>query len=123
MKTYSVRYMTSIFENCKSLISLDLSNFETYSTIDMSNMFNNCSSLETLKINFDTEKVTKMSYMFASCVSLTSLNISSFNTQNVKNFIDMFEEDAYLELYLYSNKCHNLIDYLPDYVILHDLSK
>ena len=115
--------MTSLFENCKSLISLDLSNFETYYTIDMSNMFNNCSSLQSLKINFDTEKVKKMSYMFAHCVKLTSLDISSFNTQNVKELDNMFEEDANLDLYLDSNKCQNLFDYIPDYVKILDLSK
>ena len=108
--------MSSIFENCKSLISLDLSNFDTYSTTDMSNMFNNCSSLESLKINFNTENVTKMPYMFASCAKLTSLNITSFNTKNVRDFTNIFKDDINLDLYLDSNKCQNLINILPNSV-------
>ena len=45
-------------------------------------MFENCLSLTTLDLsNFDTSNVTDMSYMFRGCTSLTSLNISNFNTR------------------------------------------
>ena len=32
-----------------------------------------------------------MEYMFYDCKSLTNLNLSNFNTQNITNMIDMFE--------------------------------
>ena len=37
--------MRSMFYNCNSLTSLDLSNFNTQNVTDMSYMFSNCNSL------------------------------------------------------------------------------
>ena len=51
----------------------------------MSSMFCNCSSLTSLNLsNFNTKNVTNMSSMFSECSSLTSLNLSNFNTNNFK---------------------------------------
>lgn len=47
-------------------------------------MFNNCSSLTSLDVaNFDTAKVTDMSNMFYGCRKLTRLDISNFDTSHV----------------------------------------
>ena len=52
---------------------------------DMSYMFNKCSSLISLNLSsFNTNNVTDMSYMFKLCSSLISLDLSSFNTNNVE---------------------------------------
>lgn len=52
----------------------------------MSGMFNGCRSLTSLNLsNFDTESVKMMAYMFAGCTSLTSLDLSTFNTSIVLN--------------------------------------
>ena len=56
-KSWWTDYM---FFNCKSLLSLDLS-------------------------NFNTQSVTNMESMFYDCKSLLSLDLSNFNTQNVTN--------------------------------------
>ena len=49
-------------------------------------MFYNCKSLESLNIsNFDAQNVTDMSGMFYNCYSLASLDLSNFNTQKVTN--------------------------------------
>ena len=57
----------------------------------MNHMFDNCSSLTSLDLsNFNTNYVTNMSYMFYNCSSLTSLNLSNFNTNNVKSLFLMF---------------------------------
>ena len=40
--------MSSIFENCKSLTSIDLSGFETINVEKMEKMFRKCESLEEL---------------------------------------------------------------------------
>ena len=80
-----------MFCNCNSIISIDLSNFNTRNIINMNHMFYFCHSLMNINLsNFDTEKVTNMSYMFSNCSSLLRLNFSSFNTENVTNMSEMF---------------------------------
>ena len=42
-------------------------------------MFDQCKSLVYLNIdNFDISKITNMQYMFKDCSNLTSLNLSNF---------------------------------------------
>ncbi len=89
--TSKVTDMGYMFGTCKSLTSLDLSNFDTSKVTDMCYMFGACESLTNLNlINFDTSKVTDMSYMFYYCSNLTSLDVSNFNTSNVENMSVMF---------------------------------
>jgi surface protein len=116
LNTSEVTDMSRMFGACESLVSIDLSNFntekvkrmdemfwacdftfidlskfKTHNVVNMSSMFNGCKNLKTLDLsNFDTEKVITMQGMFASCKNLTSLNISSFNTSNVKYIRDIF---------------------------------
>jgi surface protein len=52
-------------------------------------MFNQCSSLTSLDLsNFNTSNVNNMSGMFSQCSSLTSLDLSNFNTSNVKDMLN-----------------------------------
>ena len=84
--------MSSMFSNCKTLTSLDLSNFDTSKVTKMYYMFFFCRALTSLDLsNFDTSKVTSMSSMFSHCNALTSLNLSSFDTSNVTSMDSMFE--------------------------------
>ena len=54
--------------NCKDLISVDLSHFDTSSVTYMIQMFYGCSSLQTLNLsNFVTSSVTNMHGMFYGC--------------------------------------------------------
>ena len=54
-------------------------------------MFFGCSTLISLNLsNFNTNNVTNMEYMFYGCSSLTNLNLSDFNTNNVTNMNYMF---------------------------------
>ena len=54
-------------------------------------MFYGCNSLISLDLSkFNTQNVTNMGYMFYNCESLISLNILKFNTQNVTNMENMF---------------------------------
>ena len=88
----NVTNMNKLFSGCYSLIKLDLSNFNTKNVTNMSGMFDSCGSLTDLNLsNFNTQNVTNMSRMFANCESLTSLNLSNFNTQNVTNMSIMFK--------------------------------
>ena len=95
--TANVTNMDGMFYNCKSLINLDLSSFNTSNVTNMYNMFNYCRSLTSLDLsNFNTAKVTNMNFMFKSCSSLTSLDLSSFNTSNVIEMEYMFYFCPYL---------------------------
>ena len=57
----------------------------------MSGMFSNCSSLISLDLsNFNTINVTNMYSMISQCFSLISLNLSNFDTNNVIDMKEMF---------------------------------
>ena len=89
--TSSVTNMSSMFDGCNSLTSLDVSNFDTSKVTSMYKMFCWCSSLTSLDVSkFDTSKVTNMSYMFGDCSKLTTLDVSKFDTSNVRNMSTMF---------------------------------
>ena len=57
----------------------------------MGGMFSRCKSLININLsNFNTQNVENMSYIFNRCESLTNINLSNFNTQNVKKICYMF---------------------------------
>jgi len=89
--TSSVNYMIYMFYNCYSLISINLSNFDTSNVQHMDGMFQDCSSLTSINLsNFNTSSVNYMTYMFYNCYSLISINLSNFNTSNVNYMTYMF---------------------------------
>ena len=91
LNTEKVTDMSSMFSNCSSLTSLDVTHFNTENVTDMSYMFYNCSSLTSLDVtHFNTAKVTDMHSMFEGCSSLTSLDVTHFNTANVRDMNNMF---------------------------------
>ena len=76
-----------MFDNCKSLTNLNLSNFNTQNVTNMSSMFAGCNSLTNLNLsNFNTQNVTNMSYMFLGCQSLTKENLITKNNKILKEF-------------------------------------
>ena len=82
-----------MFRNCESLTSLDLSNFNTLSVTSMSSMFEGCKNLETIEfgINFDTSWVKSMSYLFYGCEKLKQIDIGNFDTGLARNMSHMFD--------------------------------
>ena len=83
--------MSSVFQFCENLTTLDVSNFDTSNVTDMNYMFYSCGNLTTLDLsNFNTSNVTNMFYMFYSCGKLTTLDLSSFNTSKVFSMSNMF---------------------------------
>ena len=90
----SVKYAvdcSGMFNNCKSLTSLDLANFDTGNVTNMRYMFRECNTLSSLNIsNFDTSNVTNMEYMFDYCWELSTLDLSHFNTGKVTDMGGMF---------------------------------
>ena len=98
--------MRGIFQNCKSLVTLDLSDFYTKNVEIMWDMFNGCSQLKSLSINFDkfdTSKVTDMESMFEGCSNLTSLSLDSLKTQNVQYMNKMFKNCVSLKILNFKN--------------------
>ena len=88
-----------LFYRCKSLTSINLSNYNTENVTNMKNMFGDCKSLKNINLlNLNTQNVINMSDMFSGCISLTNIDLSNFNTENVTNMSYMF------------NECKSLID-------------
>ena len=90
--TENVTNMSFIFGGCSALESLNLTNFNTANVTDMSFMFHGCSALKSLDLtNFNTAKVVYMDNMFYGCSALTTIYASDkFDTDNVRNSLDMF---------------------------------
>ena len=89
--------MKNMFYGCKSLTTLDVSNFDTSNVTDMNNMFSFCNKLTTLDVsNWDTSNVTDMGLMFFNWITffgpskLESLDVSKWDTSNVTNMSSMF---------------------------------
>ena len=89
--TSNVTNMSWMFYSCRNLTSLDVTNFDTSKVTTMVSMFNYCDNLISLDVaNFDTSNVTDMSNMFTECTDLTSLDVTNFDTSNVTNMYAMF---------------------------------
>ena len=117
--------MDSTFDGCNSLKELDLSSFDTSELVDTDSTFKGCSALTSINMNnFDTSQVTLVTSMFSSCSSLTSLYLPKFDTRKVgsQGLNSIFEGMSDFKLYLYPEKCPNLISNLPDYVTLVNLT-
>lgn len=105
LNTEKVTDMYSMFYNCSSLTSLDVTHFNTAKVTNMRYMFYNCKALTSLDVTkFNTEKVTNMNRMFSNCSSLTSLNLTKFNTAEVTDMRQMFNECSTLTTIYASDK-------------------
>ena len=90
--------MSGMFSKCKSINSLNLSNFDTSKVKTMSNMFSECSSLTSIDLsNFETSQVNIMDNMLYHCSLINVLDLSNFNLTNVNSYINMFKECQNLE--------------------------
>ena len=82
---------SNMFKDCKNILEIDLSNFDSSSVIDMKYMFDNCQSLTSINFkNFKTSKVNALSCLFRNCKSLISLDLSGFETINNEGTNQMF---------------------------------
>ena len=93
LNTSNVTDMCAMFQNCKTLTSLDMSGFNTSNVTDMGDMFNNCKALTTnLDLSsFDTHNVTNMICMFQNCYALKTIYVGDgWNTDAVTYSEEMF---------------------------------
>ena len=83
--------MSSMFYGCKSLLSIDLSNFDTSSVTSMNNMFSECNSLEYIDLSHcETPLLTNLERMFYNCRNLKVINLTNFTTSLVTSMKEMF---------------------------------
>jgi surface protein len=102
-KTGNVSNMSSMFSKCNSLISIDLSNFKTDNVDNMYGMFRCCNSLKSINlINFNTSKVINMSYMFSWCEKLKAIDLSNFIINNKIKMFYLFSGCKALKLINFS---------------------
>ena len=87
----------------------------------MNRMFSHCSSLISLNVsNFDTSAVTSMQSMFSHCITLTSLDLSSFTNDKVIFAEDLFfnaSKLTYIDIRKFKgheNKFNKMFNGLPD---------
>ena len=106
--TENVTNMRYMFDLCRSLKSLDLTNFNTENVTDMYYMFNYCTSLESLDLtNFNTAKVTNMAGMFQRCYALKTIYASDkFVTDQITEGSCMFTDCLNLKDYTDSKEDH-----------------
>jgi len=83
-----------LFDSCNTIISIDLSNFETSKINNFESMFNKCCKLKEIKgiENFKTNNAINMSKMFQGCKELESLNLSNFDTSKVNKMNCIFND-------------------------------
>ena len=86
-------YTSFLFYECTNLKSVYFNNcFHTEEATDMAGMFNDCNSLIDVDLSsLDTSNVTSMRFMFDGCSSLTNLDLSHFDTSNVTDMSFMFD--------------------------------
>lgn len=92
LNTSEVENMGSMFSNCTSLETLDLSSFNTEKVTNMSEMFVGSTNLRTINLpkGFMGSNVTDLNGMFRGCASLTELDLSGSNAEKVKDMCKMF---------------------------------
>ena len=74
--------MKGAFEDCSTILRLDLSLWDTSNVVTLDSMFSGCSALTILDISgFDTSKVKSRKDMFSGCSDLKSLLVKNENNK------------------------------------------
>ncbi len=82
----------------EDLIYFDISDTYSGNVTSMNGMFNRCKSIVEIDMTqIDTSSVIEMETMFVNCYSLHSLDLSSFDTSNVENMNRMFANPSDLD--------------------------
>ena len=92
----SVKDISEMFSGCARLRDLDLNNFHPTSKVTTNeSVFSNCSSLESLDLSiWDESGVTKMTYAFAGTTGLTDLKIDTWRLKSAKEMTYAFSQSA-----------------------------
>ena len=80
-----------LFKDCKTIISVDFSNFDFSQGLAANALFYNCELLTSINLyDFGIIKIIDAGSMFYNCASLTSLNLSNFNVTETEDIGNMF---------------------------------
>ena len=69
--------MGNMFSECDSLVSLDISNWDTSNVVNMGDMFSDCSSLTTINGVIDMKYCFNCCNMFNGCYNLAGVEIKN----------------------------------------------
>lgn len=87
----TVRSTYKMFMNCNSLVSIDVSTWDTHNVEDFSYMFSGCTNLTSLNVSrWNTGNAKKMDYMFNECNNVTALDVSNWEIGNVTTLLRTF---------------------------------
>ena len=88
----NVTNMLGVFCGCESLETLDVSEWNVSNVNDMFSMFYDCKSLRTLDVSKwkVSNKMMNMGHMFCECESLETLDVSGWDVSNVNDMKYMF---------------------------------
>ena len=101
--------LTSLFDSCTKLKSVDVSHFDTSNVTSMKAMFSACSNITKIDVsNFDTSNVTMMNWMLAKCPKVDYVDLSCFDTSKVTDMSSMFQNSRYKSLDLTSFDTSNV---------------
>ncbi len=82
-----------MFNNCRMLESIDLSNFVTDKSMTFAYMFCYCQMVKTLDLSkFKTGNALSLGFMFQHCESLTELDVKHFDVSNCRNLDNTFDD-------------------------------
>ena len=98
LNTSEATSMQSMFMGCHSLVSLDLSTFNTEKVIDMQYMFDDCDQLTTIFVgeSWVTESVYSYSEMFRNCLSLIGEDGTTYSDNNIYTSAATTDAGGYL---------------------------
>ncbi|MBE9894913.1 BspA family leucine-rich repeat surface protein [Enterococcus casseliflavus] len=89
--TSNVTNMTAMFQNLRTLQSLDVSTWDTSNVTNMFGLFDGLSIITELDVsNWDVSNVTTMSQLFRNDAQIQKLDLSNWNTRNVEIMSVMF---------------------------------
>ena len=90
--TQNINSLIGVFMMCVNLTEIKgIENWDTSKATNMNQLFYQCYKLTSLNISgWETGQVTEMGNMFYGCESLTSLDLSGFDTSNVTTMTYMF---------------------------------
>jgi surface protein len=89
-KSNNIKDISSLFQRCTGLTSINFDGFFTKKVEDMSYLFSYSSIKQFNLNNIDTSQVTNMERMF-EYTKASEIDVSMFNTGNVENMNSMFE--------------------------------
>lgn len=114
--TSHVTSFMGVFEECRSLESIDISGWDMSSAVSYARLFSGCTSLKTIVgrivvrkgdevyrlynlcesleeidvSDWDLSETTDLEQLFAGCKSLKTLDVSRWKVSNVRSFYDLF---------------------------------